>query len=99
MTDETLPHADAPVHDLASSMAEPEPRHTTTAGAWITGLLRWVLTAALILCVAALVWAVTLAGGGWHLVWATASLCLPLPLWYLLTDRRRGNLRDPSDEE
>jgi uncharacterized protein (DUF58 family) len=63
---------------------------TDETRAWVIRSLRWALTAALALLVAALAWAVTLAGGGWHLLWTAALLCVPLPLLSFLTDRRRG---------
>ncbi|MFF4259026.1 hypothetical protein ACFY1L_48410 [Streptomyces sp. NPDC001663] len=61
-----------------------------TAGRWPARALLWTLTAALVVFVAALAWAVTIAGGGWYLLGAAVFFCVPLPLWYVLTNRRRG---------
>lgn len=77
MTDESRPHA------------ESEPRQPTTARAWVARALLWGLTAVLLVFVAALAWAVTIAGGGWYLLGAAVFFCVPLPLWYILTERRR----------
>ncbi|MEU8979479.1 hypothetical protein [Streptomyces sp. NPDC048309] len=51
-------------------------------------VLLWFLAVALVACVAALAWAVTIAGEGWYLPAVAVFFCLPLPLWYFLTGRR-----------
>ena len=59
-------------------------------GARSARALLWVLASVLALFAMLLAWAVSIAGGGWYLLLAAGCFLLPLPLWYFLTDRRRG---------
>ncbi|MEU1408505.1 hypothetical protein ABZ471_40510 [Streptomyces sp. NPDC005728] len=59
-------------------------------GTWLARGFLWILASALVLFTAALAWAVTTFGDGWYLLLAAFCYMVPLPLWYFLADRRRG---------